>query len=121
MEKTYPPIEEFIEARLEDVLHTAKPLSIEEFDEVQKVVQGWRLLLQWHGKWPTLLQSEPVYETKFTEDMDRISFIVSQKLEWLTQREYVERFGEKPPTAYPILMLARQWKDHPDFNPEWGD
>ena len=38
---------------------------------------------------------------------------------WLTEQEYVKKFGEAPPTAPMIRTLAAVYKDHPDYRPEW--
>lgn len=78
-----------------------------------------RRIVEWHRSWPVLVQTEPTFDCTDGPDLTSLSFTMSQRIAWLTQEEYRARFGEEPPSAPILLMLAQPYADHPDFDPEW--
>ena len=77
------------------------------------MVKANRKIVAFHERWPVLLKSEPEIPT-LAGGMGNFTFQIQQRMEWLTQREYIERFGETPPTAEVIRILAEPYRDHPD-------
>lgn len=75
-----------------------------------------RKIVALHESWPVLAETP----LKF-DDSESESFIfrASQKIVWLTNREYVARFGGEAPTTPVLLALAGVYADHPDFREEW--
>ena len=74
-----------------------------------------RRIIAFHESWPVLIQTEPSLEltpetwvAKMTSD-----------IAWLTNAEYVKRFGTDPPTAPMLLAMAQAYADHPDYREEW--
>ena len=74
-----------------------------------------RRIIAFHESWPVLIQTEPSLEltpetwvAKMTSD-----------IAWLTNAEYVKRFGTDPPTAPMLLAMAQVYADHTDYREEW--
>jgi hypothetical protein len=53
-------------------------------------------------------------------DVDSVMFRVSQQLQWMTNKQYIATFGEAPPTAPILRIIAATWKDHWDYKEEWA-
>jgi len=80
-----------------------------------------RRIIEWHQSWPVLAEKPPEWEVPAGhDDLSSMTFRMSQEIAWMTQREYVARFGDQPPTAPILKFLAVPYKDHPDFNPAWS-
>lgn len=114
--RAYPTIETFIRARLvqDRSLFSTKVYTL--------LVD----ILNWHQNWPVLVTGEfevtqPDPDSLSYADLNKFTYQISQKMEWMTNQEYVRRFGESAPTAPLLLMMARMWKDHEDFDPRWSE
>jgi hypothetical protein len=77
-----------------------------------------RQIIAFHDQWPVLVQQEPVLEP--VASVSDMSFRMTQQINWLTNREYVARFGEDPPTGPMLRALAAVYADHPDYDSEWA-
>lgn len=77
-----------------------------------------RTIIAQHQAWPVLAEKAPEYSTS-DDGLNGISYRVNQQMMWLTEQEYVKKFGEAPPTAPMIRTLAAVYKDHPDYQTEW--
>lgn len=84
--------------------------------------QAKRAIIEWHKNWPTLVEGPmrftPV-EDYDPRDINSVTFRMVREVNWLTQQQYVERFGAEPPTAPILRMLASVYSDHADFDPAW--
>ncbi|HET6916650.1 MAG TPA: DUF6221 family protein [Acidimicrobiales bacterium] len=77
-----------------------------------------RLIVELHESWPVLVETEPTFESG-GDDPNQITMRMSQRMAWLTQCEYVERYGAEPPTAPTLRALALPYANHPDYREEW--
>lgn len=77
-----------------------------------------RRIVQWHDNWPVMVETRPTFEWK-TWNGDDVVAKVTQQMNWLTQAEYIKRFGTEPPTAPILAMIAGMWSSHPDFDQDW--
>jgi hypothetical protein len=77
-----------------------------------------RRIVEWHEKWPVLVQTEPKMETDPT-DIRGYTMRMTQQIQWQTEREYFRRFGEAPPSGPILRLLAAVYADHPDYREEW--
>ena len=77
-----------------------------------------RRILELHQAWPVLVETPPKFDPAVM-DLTTVSFRVPQRLAWLTQQEYRERFGDEPPTGPMLAALAAVYADPPDYNPAW--
>lgn len=78
-----------------------------------------RRIVELHESWPVLVQQQPTFEPIDDADPSRLTIRASQQLAWLTEQEYRDRFGDEPPTAPMIRVLALMYADHPDWREEW--
>lgn len=78
-----------------------------------------RRIIEWHKSWPVLVETQPQFETTDAASPSLMSFKMTQRIAWLTQQEYRARFGDEPPTAPILLMLALPYRDHPDYDEGW--
>lgn len=79
-----------------------------------------RRIIAMHDAWPVLVETEPVMESMPNDfDPHIMTFRMTKRIEWLTQREYVRRFGSEPPHAPMLMAMAQKYADHPDFRDEW--
>ena len=80
-----------------------------------------RKIVELHSRWPVLVEGpmnfDPV-ETNFA--IDNYALRVSKQVAWLTEQEYVKRFGVEPPTAPMLRALASVYADHPDYQEAWA-
>lgn len=77
-----------------------------------------RRIVEWHENWPVLVETEPELVTEGSDPLS-ITVRMTQQVGWLTNREYVARFGTEPPSAPLLLAIAAVYADHPDFREEW--
>ena len=75
-----------------------------------------RAIVEFHESWPVLVR-EP---EEIAEHTTPLVVRMSQRISWLTQQEYVRRFGAEPPTAPMLAALAAVYADHPDYRQEWA-
>jgi hypothetical protein len=78
-----------------------------------------RAIIEQHKDWPVLVEKEPEF-TEDATDPQNIAYRVTQEMVWLTEREYVKRFGTEAPTTNMIRAIAAVYKDHPDYQQEWA-
>lgn len=78
-----------------------------------------RRIIEFHQSWPVLMETPPRVERVEGDDINSMVFRMSRDISWLTTREYVERFGDDPPTSGMMLALAAVYAGHPDFDPAW--
>jgi len=118
-------IEEFLMQRLssaEDLLYTLPDISDLERQILIAPIKAARQVVEWHKNWPVLVETPPKFEANFANDYDPMTsytISASQKIAWLTQEEYVKRFGRQPPTAPLLRTMANHYSAHRDFNPDW--
>lgn len=115
-------VEEFLRARLDDVEFNVYKLSSSHYlrQPMLNLIQVNRDLLTWHESWPALIEEEPQFQTTYDPDNpDEMRYAIMTKSEWMTRKQYVERFGKEAPTAPFLDAFLRSYKDHPDFNPDW--
>lgn len=77
-----------------------------------------RAIIAQHQSWPVLAEKPTEFSTS-DDGLNGISYRASQQMIWLTEHEYVNKFGEEPPTAPMIRTLAAIYADHPDYKTEW--
>lgn len=87
-------------------------------DRVLAECEAKRRIVALHQAWPVLVDTPPKFDPAVM-DLTTVSFRVSQRLAWLTQQEYRERFGDEPPTGPMLAALAAVYADHPDYDPAW--
>jgi hypothetical protein len=114
-------IEEFLLARITDAMQSARyHIQADSLrNQMLRILETHKLIVDWHQNWPVLLQEEPKLE-RGVSTVDEITYTMSQKLEWLTQEEYRKRFGDEPPTAPLLRQMAAKYSWHPDYNTEWA-
>lgn len=78
-----------------------------------------RQIVEWHKSWPVLVETQPQFERADADSPSLVSFKMTQQIAWLTQQEYRARFGDDPPTAPILLMLALPYAGHPDYDEAW--
>lgn len=78
-----------------------------------------RAIIKQHEEWPVLVEKKPEFREDAT-DPQNMAYRVTQEMAWLTEREYVKRFGVEAPTTNMILALATVYADHPDYRQEWA-
>lgn len=79
-----------------------------------------RRIVEWHKNWPVLVESQPTIEPiDRPGDPMSLAYRASQQIAWMTEREYVARFGSEPPTSPILRLLALPFVDHPDYRQEW--
>lgn len=78
-----------------------------------------RSIIKQHEDWPVLVEAEPEFGPLDITDGSHFAYSMSRKMAWLTECEYVKRFGSEPPTAPMIWTLAAVYSDHPDYQEDW--
>lgn len=89
------------------------------YDErrVRAECEAKRRIVELHDNWPVLVESPP--ELEQGTDFESMTIRMTRQILWLTQQEYVKRFGTEPPTAPMLCALAAVYADHPDYQEEW--
>lgn len=77
-------------------------------------------IVEWHKNWPVLVESKPKLTMFDDFDIYNIKYSMSNQIAWTTQDLYIKTFGTQPPTAPIMAIIARQWKNHPDYNEDWN-
>ena len=120
-------IEDFLLARLDWTEERVSQLvmSPEARAIFSTFIENQRAIIELHKKWPVMLEKPA--ELVVDNVMDSLinpahDFIMSmkQQIAFLTQEEYINRFGTEPPTAPMLKQMAWSWRNHPDWNPEWA-
>ena len=131
---------EFIEARLverEEEIHGVGHILEDTWmwesanrveEQLQLETQAFRKMLDIYKEWPVILET-PANSTTAIDDFDyktnqfsteAITMKLSRKVEFLTTKAYIHRFGSEPPVAPMMRALASIWRGHPDFKQEWS-
>jgi hypothetical protein len=123
-ETTYPTIEEFLLARLEDAERKIEGLRMEtsRWTSLMCLIENQRDVIEWHKNWPIMVETPPKFEKiePYTDDPAySMKYQMTQQIAWVTQEEYRKRFGSEPPTAPLLAKMAARYSDHPDYNPDW--
>lgn len=120
-----PSIEEFINARVEGLERMTTGMYSFAQEEILRLIAAIRETVELHKDWPVLLEEGDAIVYQKDSDMfmnpNEIKYIVEKKVEWITRKAYVERFGENAPDTPMLKAIARVWSSHPDFNPEWSE
>jgi hypothetical protein len=100
----------------------------DRFDTVRVLAEceSKRRIIEWHKKWPVLVEEPPTFEQDDAEgydyargDMSSMTMRMSQRIAWTTEQRYRETFGSEPPTGPVLRLLALPYADHPDYRDEW--
>ena len=79
-----------------------------------------RKILDWHENWPVLVEQKAAPTVSQDYDVDSMTYSLSSRIHWATEREYVKQFGTAPPTSPILVMLAEPFRDHPEHPAKWG-
>jgi hypothetical protein len=114
--------EEFLNARIIEVEDYIKDkgfeISHDEFMAIANLAQSMRETLKLHQQWPILVSEETDFEFEQV-DINNFSYVATQKFNWMTNQEYIARFGTEPPTSNMLKNWLRTYRLHPDFKQEW--
>lgn len=116
-----PAIEEFLLDRVKDYERQSHYLPRDMAAPMMALCTQIRLVIDWHAKWPIIVEGSIEIKESLTHHIDAISYQARQQIDFVTQEEFRRRFGKLPPTAPLLRKMARVYKDHPDYNPEWSD
>lgn len=109
--------DEFIKARLEE-LKQEEPWGLEDF--ISSFICSTLEILYLHNKWPVLVKETPEPAIVYNEESaNDVVAQMTHKINWMTQQQYLERFGHETPTDPILDSIARIWRTHEDYNPEW--
>jgi hypothetical protein len=78
-----------------------------------------RAIIKQHEEWPVLVEGKPHTE-EVSNDLQSMAYRMTREIAWLTEREYVKRFGVEPPTTPMLRALAAVYKDHADYDEDWA-
>jgi hypothetical protein len=78
-----------------------------------------RAVLKQHEDWPVLVERTPTGGIE-ADDIQSMTFRMVKEIAWLTEREYVKRFGTEPPTTPMVKALAAVYASHEDYRQEWA-
>jgi hypothetical protein len=78
-----------------------------------------RAIIEQHGEWPVLVERAPSGDFD-ANDTQSMTYRMVKEIAWLTEREYVKRFGVEPPTTPMLRALAAVYSTHPDYQQEWA-
>jgi hypothetical protein len=114
--------EEFLLARIVEAEDVIKDLgfkiSHDEFMAIANLAQSMRETLKLHQQWPILVSEETDFEFEQVHH-DNFAYVATQRFVWMTNEEYIKRFGTEPPTSNMIRSWLIAYRRHPDFNSEW--
>lgn len=79
-----------------------------------------RAIIKQHEAWPVRVSESVAPSFEATAGTESVTLRMTQRMAWLTEREYVKRFGVEPPTAPMLRTLAAVYADHPDYEQEWA-
>lgn len=80
-------------------------------------LEAKRAIVAAHLDWPVLVEGplENTAEPRF----DDVIFSLRRQMEWVTEQEYIKKFGTEAPTGRMMLALVQPYSQHPDFYPAW--
>jgi hypothetical protein len=79
-----------------------------------------RAIIKQYEEWPVLVERSP-HISSDADDLQSMTFRITSQIAWVTEREYVKRFGVEPPTTPMIRSLAAVYKKHPGYKKEWEE
>lgn len=88
-------------------------------DRVRSECEAKRRIVEFHESWPVLVESPPAFDNVDPADLNSMTYRMSKQIAWTTQEQYRVRFGEDPPTAPMLAVMAEVYADHPDYREEW--
>lgn len=98
----------------------ARYLAGPYLDGFRAHIQFTRDVIEWHENFPVLMETAPEFGLDYgPNEAGYMTMTMSKHVEWLTQQEYVKKFGRRPPTAPLIRKMLERYKDHPHFQEEW--
>lgn len=106
-------IQEFILARVNDPVNDGK-YPAEFRDAITEIIE-------WHSRWPVLTYSTPTMKSEIGATPDQLVLRMSQKVNWMIEKEYRRKFGEEPPTGPILKIIAAMWEWHEDYNDAWRE
>lgn len=64
-----------------------------------------------HERWPVLVETAPGLELAdvYYSDLNQAFYRISKRILWMTQQEYIKKFGTEPPTAPIIKILMEKY------------
>jgi hypothetical protein len=77
-----------------------------------------RAIIKQHEDWPVLVEGELEMEPA-SSDIQSMAYRATRQIAWMTEQEYIKRFGVEPPTAPMVATLAAVYADHPEYRQEW--
>lgn len=114
---------EFLLERYDDVLRGAVgnlSLPVGEKTIIAGMALQMKKVVEFHQNWPVLVETPVEFEVDMMPDsFETVSYKMQKRMLWMTEQEYIKRFGKEPVTAPLIKMLLQSWTSHEDFNPDW--
>lgn len=114
--------EQFLLDRIQELRDQMLSLGF-EWKQIDYMLDSQEEMIKFHKNWPILVTEEPSisYDQPVMAWMETFQIQVHQKIEWLTNQEYIKRFGKQPPTApmIRVMLVAYSGQGHPDFNEDW--
>lgn len=117
-------IYDFLNARIDEAEKETKGMRLRGISTLHLFLESMRATLEIHKNWPVLVETEPVLDPPaMLDDVDKATnsyrVSITQRFDFIAGQRYLRLFGGEPPTTPMLRMWATQWKDHPDFQPEW--
>lgn len=116
-------LEDFLLARLTELKNALGLIGFDDESAIHTIINSQMEVVKLGKDWPVMLQKKPV-ETEIVptfelDAYDKIRVRVHQEVEWITQQEYIKRFGRVSAMAPFIRTLLMGYTWHPDFKDEW--
>lgn len=102
-----------------EMLEMMNPCDCDVRTRVLAECEAKRAIVALHDGWPTLIQTEPKIEVDHGDGFGGITARMLSQIGWVTNREYVARFGVASPVTPMLRILAAVYSDHPDYDPAW--
>lgn len=103
----------------EDAYNEIQALVLAHSRRTLTECEAKRRIVERHESWPVLVETQPTFEPVDNADPSSFAIRASRQMAWITEREYRNKFGDEPPTAPMIAMLAEVYADHPDYDDAW--
>lgn len=115
---------EFLNSQLSQLeslvfLRYGDPLDVVIRDDLLSCIKATRTFVNMQKDWPVMAESPPQTEVDMRDGVGNVVYRVSQRLEWMTQQQYRERFGDEAPVQGIVRDLLERFQNHKDFDPEW--
>lgn len=120
-------IEDFIQMRLTEeieVLDSAlalRRIGASQHQTLVGFIHTFQKILDWHENWPVLVETVPSFELgpMSANALNEVTVSLTKQMKWMTEKMYIETFGEAPPSAPILRILAHNWRRHADYQDEW--